>query len=575
MTHPWAGLDPAELVDVRPLCRPADRRLPRRPRAVEPAPQVQRRRRRARGPRPALLDPGHELRRRRKPDGSVAFRWLLAGTQGQNPRICLDAAGLRHRGAGARGPPADLAQVFNDEGSREKRDKARLRYLIEKIGDDGFLDRVEARLGYRLERTDEPDPQPPDEAEDFVGWFRQKQPGLWALGVNVPLGRLTHEQLDGLAELAEKHRRRDAPHGLRPGDRRSRTSRRPQGRRGPCPEPARTGARGRHGRAEHHRLHRAAVLQHRRQRDQGARLRPDGPAPGPGASKLAGIKINMSGCPSSCAMTYLGDIGLKGVRVRRKAGTRDGFDVFLGGGVHEAGRAGPPLPQGGRRRPAPRDDRRIWSEPTTDEHEGDADLQPVLAGPARRGARRGPATDEDELPPRGLGLREVRPQAPRRGPARLLPQVRRPPHELRPARPTRPRRVRRGRRRRQGPARGLLGADGRLPRRRRRLRPGPRRPAGGAGRRPRAGPLPGRRPGPLPRRPLPARGRPDGPGRAQERRRHLPLARLDLPDLRRLPGRRRRRARCGPTRPRSRTAGSWSPSTAAPAPASAPPSTER
>jgi ferredoxin-NADP reductase/nitrite reductase/ring-hydroxylating ferredoxin subunit len=51
--------------------------------------------------------------------------------------------------------------------------------------------------------------------------------------------------------------------------------------------------------------------------------------------KLAGIKINMSGCPSSCAQTYLGDIGLKGVRVRRKAGTCDGFDVFLGGGVHE------------------------------------------------------------------------------------------------------------------------------------------------------------------------------------------------------------------------------------------------
>ena len=51
--------------------------------------------------------------------------------------------------------------------------------------------------------------------------------------------------------------------------------------------------------------------------------------------KLAGIKINMSGCPSSCAKDLLGDIGLKGVRVRRKAGTCDGFDVFLGGGVHE------------------------------------------------------------------------------------------------------------------------------------------------------------------------------------------------------------------------------------------------
>src|SRR6185312_5264466 len=52
--------------------------------------------------------------------------------------------------------------------------------------------------------------------------------------------------------------------------------------------------------------------------------------------KLAGIKVNMSGCPSSCAQTYLGDIGLKGVRVRRTGGTRDGFDVFVGGGAHGA-----------------------------------------------------------------------------------------------------------------------------------------------------------------------------------------------------------------------------------------------
>src|SRR5262249_37591397 len=52
--------------------------------------------------------------------------------------------------------------------------------------------------------------------------------------------------------------------------------------------------------------------------------------------KLAGIKINMSGCPSSCAQTYLGDIGLKGVRVRRPGGTCDGFDVFVGGGAHGA-----------------------------------------------------------------------------------------------------------------------------------------------------------------------------------------------------------------------------------------------
>ena len=62
--------------------------------------------------------------------------------------------------------------------------------------------------------------------------------------------------------------------------------------------------------------------------------------------KLADIKVNMSGCPSSCAQTYTADIGLKGVRVRRTGGTRDGFDVFLGGGVHGAVELGLPYRKG-------------------------------------------------------------------------------------------------------------------------------------------------------------------------------------------------------------------------------------
>jgi ferredoxin-NADP reductase/nitrite reductase/ring-hydroxylating ferredoxin subunit len=48
---------------------------------------------------------------------------------------------------------------------------------------------------------------------------------------------------------------------------------------------------------------------------------------------LHGIRIHMSGCPSSCAGHFTADIGLKGVRVRRLIGTREGFDVFLGGGI--------------------------------------------------------------------------------------------------------------------------------------------------------------------------------------------------------------------------------------------------
>jgi nitrite reductase/ring-hydroxylating ferredoxin subunit len=48
---------------------------------------------------------------------------------------------------------------------------------------------------------------------------------------------------------------------------------------------------------------------------------------------LHGIRIHMSGCPSACAQNHTADIGLKGVRVKRLLGTREGFDVFLGGGL--------------------------------------------------------------------------------------------------------------------------------------------------------------------------------------------------------------------------------------------------
>jgi nitrite reductase/ring-hydroxylating ferredoxin subunit len=50
-------------------------------------------------------------------------------------------------------------------------------------------------------------------------------------------------------------------------------------------------------------------------------------------TQLEGIRIHMSGCPSSCAQHFTADVGLKGVRVRRLMGTREGFDVFLGGGI--------------------------------------------------------------------------------------------------------------------------------------------------------------------------------------------------------------------------------------------------
>ena len=343
MCHPWAGIDPAEIVDARPLCRDLTdvfmnrRDLSNLPRkfnvAVDGRPV----------PAPHCWTQDTSFVAAKRPDGSVAYHWLLAGTQGQNPRIAWKVpVWVREDQA------ADVflrsLQVYNEEGPREKRDKARLRYLIEAIGADGFLARVEERLGYALERSAEPVPEV-REAEDFLGWFPQKQRGYYALGVSVPLGRLTHEQMDGLAELA-----------IRYGDGTLRAAY-DQGIVIPgIDEVGRFGAVRALNRLgmEHEAdsITRNILACTGRQFCNIAVSETKGHAFGLMDAlrlkgvKLADIKIHMSGCPSSCAQTYLGDIGLKGVRVRRTGGTRDGFDVFLGGGAHGPVELGLPYRKG-------------------------------------------------------------------------------------------------------------------------------------------------------------------------------------------------------------------------------------
>jgi ferredoxin-nitrite reductase len=330
MTHPWAGLDPAELIDVRPLCRRLtavfldDRLLSNLPRKFNVAVDGR--------PVPAIHSWTQDTSfvAARKYDGSVAFHWLLGGTQGQNPHLAWKMPVWVTEDQ-ALDVFFHTLHVFREHGSRERRDKARLRYLIEQMGEAEFLERVESQLGYGLERsaTDIP---PIEDQEDFIGWFPQKQDGLWALGVSVPLGRLTHVQLEELAELAEQC-----------GDGTLRTAY-DQGIVVPNITTARRSAAvralNRVG-LEHETdsVARNIIACTGRQFCNIAVSETKGHAFGlidtlrAKGVKLAGIKINMSGCPSSCAQTYTSDIGLKGVRVRRPSGSCDAFDVFLGGGA--------------------------------------------------------------------------------------------------------------------------------------------------------------------------------------------------------------------------------------------------
>jgi ferredoxin-nitrite reductase len=96
-----------------------------------------------------------------------------------------------------------IVLIFRDHGAREARTKARLAFLIGDWGVERFRSELERRAGRRLAGAGK-DARSPKHT-DHVGVFRQKQEGLNYVGLAVPVGRITGEQLVKLAEIAENY----------------------------------------------------------------------------------------------------------------------------------------------------------------------------------------------------------------------------------------------------------------------------------------------------------------------------------------------------------------------------------
>ena len=260
----------------------------------------------------------------------VLFQVLVAGTQGQNPHLAWHLPVLvRHDQVVA--VTAAVLDLFRAQGSREKRHQSRLRYLVERIGIEGVQAYVEERVALRP-WPDLPPPAPATRNDDLIGWFPQRRPDRWTMGLAVPLGRLSWRQLESLAVLAKRwgsgalrttHEQGiaiiDIPHGFRDA---AATDAAAVGLSMHADTLARntvacTGTQFCNIAVTETKGAMFRLIETLRQR----------------ALALHGIRIHMSGCPSSCAQHFTADIGLKGVRVRRLLGTREGFDVYLGGGV--------------------------------------------------------------------------------------------------------------------------------------------------------------------------------------------------------------------------------------------------
>jgi sulfite reductase (ferredoxin) len=100
-----------------------------------------------------------------------------------------------------------IAEIFRDsEVLREHRERARLKFLFLRHGwtAERFLSELEERIGFKLDPAVE-EHAPNDVYRDHVGIHAQKQSGLSYVGAVVLRGRITADQMQSAADLAERY----------------------------------------------------------------------------------------------------------------------------------------------------------------------------------------------------------------------------------------------------------------------------------------------------------------------------------------------------------------------------------
>ena len=141
-----------------------------------------------------------------KHNGQVGYSLRVGGGLSNEPHLALRLDAFVLPDQALRVVEA-ITEIFRDQqGLRESRDRARLKYLFTKEGwtADSFLKELQSRLTFPLLPA-VPEQVPSDVFRDHVGVHPQRQPGLSYVGASVLRGRLSGEQLEAAADLAERY----------------------------------------------------------------------------------------------------------------------------------------------------------------------------------------------------------------------------------------------------------------------------------------------------------------------------------------------------------------------------------
>ena len=335
---PTAGIDPQELIDTRPYAREwhfhilNDRSLYGIPRKFNVGFD-------GAGVIPVLEDTNDigfqavEVKDGFGVEPGVWFRLLLGGITGH--QTFGHGTGVVVKPAEATKVADAVVRVFIDHGDRTNRAKARLKYVIDAWGIDKFLSAMEEKLGCKLTRTpaEAIAPRPDFDRTAHVGAHPQKQPDLNWIGVVLPVGKLTGEQMRGLAAVARNFGDGDIRltvwqnlliSGIptqRVGSAEAAIAELGLSTKATSIRAGLVACTGNAG-------CRLALSNTKRHAEDIAhwcetRLQLDVP-----------VNIHLTGCPNSCAQHYIGDIGLLGTRVpvSEDGDTVEGYHIHVGGG---------------------------------------------------------------------------------------------------------------------------------------------------------------------------------------------------------------------------------------------------
>ena len=271
-------------------------------------------------------------------DAGIWYRLVLGGITGH--RDLARDTGVVVRPQDAVRVADAILRVFIRTGDRTNRAKARLKYVLDSMGFDAFVAAVEAELKTPLPRVDAGfvAPRPQQDRQAHIGVHPQRQPGLNWLGVVLPVGRLSADQMRGLADLA-----------MDAGDGSIRLT--------VWQNLLLSGIADAHLDAAKQRLQdlgldwRATAIRAGLVACTGSRGCRFAAADTKGTAEAIAawceprvamdspVNIHVTGCHNSCAQHYVGDIGLIGARVPvgDDGDTVDGYHLVVGGGFGPEG----------------------------------------------------------------------------------------------------------------------------------------------------------------------------------------------------------------------------------------------